>query len=109
MSRFHTDIHRALELRPATVLKVIEGADGVRRPERFLQMLQACEFDARGRLGLAARPYPQRRRMQAALEATRGVDAGAIARASERDRIADAVKQARLAAVTAAIGGDWPG
>ena len=60
-------------------------------------------------IGLAARPYPQRRRMQAALEATRGVDAGAIARASERDRIADAVKQARLAAVTAAIGGDWPG
>ena len=109
VSRFHTDIHRALELRPATVLKVIEGADGVRRPERFLQMLQACEFDARGRLGLASRPYPQRRRMQAALEATRGVDAGAIARASERDRIADVVRQARLAAVTAAIGGDQPG
>ena len=109
VSRFHTDIHRALELRPATVLKVIEGADGVRRPERFLQMLQACEFDARGRLGLASRPYPQRRRMQAALEAARGVDAGAIARASGRDRIADEVRQARLAAVTAAIGSDRPG
>ncbi|MCE2980267.1 MAG: multifunctional CCA addition/repair protein [bacterium] len=104
VARFHTDIHRALELRPATVLRVIEGSDGMRRPERFLQMLQACEFDARGRLGLASRPYPQRLRMQAALEAARSIDAGAIARASARDRIADEVRRARLAAVTATIG-----
>ncbi len=109
VARFHTDVHRALELRPATVLKVIEGSDGMRRPERFLQMLQACEFDARGRLGLASLPYPQRARMQAALEAARGIDAGAIARTSERDRIADEVRRARLAAVAAAIGSDRPG
>ena len=109
VARFHTDVHRALELRPATVLKVIEGSDGMRRPERFLQMLQACEFDARGRLGLASLPYPQRARMQAALEAARGIDAGAIARTSERDRIAEEVRRARLAAVAAAIGSDRPG
>jgi tRNA nucleotidyltransferase (CCA-adding enzyme) len=105
VSRFHTDVHRALELRPATVLKVIEGNDAVRRPERFLQVLLACEFDARGRLGLAGRAYPQRPLMEAALEAARSIDAGAIARSSARERIAEAVRQARLAAVASAIGG----
>jgi tRNA nucleotidyltransferase (CCA-adding enzyme) len=105
VSRFHTDVHRALELRPATVLKVIEGNDAVRRPERFLQVLLACEFDARGRLGLAGRAYPQRPLMEAALEAARSIDAGAIARSSVRERIAEAVRQARLAAVASAIGG----
>jgi tRNA nucleotidyltransferase (CCA-adding enzyme) len=105
VSRFHTDVHRALELRPATVLKVIEGNDALRRPERFLQVLLACEFDARGRLGLAVRAYPQRPLMEAALEAARSVDAGAIARSSAREQIAEAVRQARLAAVASAIGG----
>ena len=73
--------------------------------ERFLQVLLACEFDARGRLGLAGRAYPQRPLMEAALEAARSIDAGAIARSSVRERIAEAVRQARLAAVASAIGG----
>jgi tRNA nucleotidyltransferase (CCA-adding enzyme) len=106
--RFHTDIHRALELRPATVLKVIEGSDGLRRPERFTHMLLACELDARGRLGLEDRPYPQRALMQAALDAARAIDAGAIARVSARERIAEDVRQARLGAVTAAIARSRP-
>jgi len=104
VSRFHTDVHRALELRPATVLRLIEGNDALRRPERFARMLQACELDARGRLGLEGRPYPQRALMHAALDAALSVDAGAIARRSDRERIADAVRQARLDAVAAAIG-----
>lgn len=109
VSRFHTDVHRALELRPATVLKLIEGNDALRRPERFAQMLQACELDARGRLGLEDRPYPQRMLLQVALDAARSVDAGAIARASARERIADDVRRARLDAVTTAIGAFRPG
>jgi tRNA nucleotidyltransferase (CCA-adding enzyme) len=32
----------------------------LRRPERFADFLLACEADARGRQGLAARDYPQR-------------------------------------------------
>jgi len=103
LSRFHTDIHRALELRPATVLRIIEGCDGLRRPERFIAMLEACAFDARGRLGREDSPYPQRTLMQSALDAARAVDAGAIARAAPRERIADAVREARLLALTQAL------
>jgi tRNA nucleotidyltransferase (CCA-adding enzyme) len=58
-ARHHAVVHRAQELRPATVLKLLEATDAFRRPERFEDMLSACEADARGRTGLEARPYPQ--------------------------------------------------
>jgi tRNA nucleotidyltransferase (CCA-adding enzyme) len=59
-ARYHTHVHRALELRAETVLRTLEGCDALRRPERFADFLLACEADARGRQGLAAREYPQR-------------------------------------------------
>jgi tRNA nucleotidyltransferase (CCA-adding enzyme) len=59
-ARYHTHVHRALELRPETVLKTLESCDALRRPERFADFLLACEADARGRLGFEERDYPQR-------------------------------------------------
>ncbi|MGH8300945.1 MAG: multifunctional CCA addition/repair protein [Steroidobacteraceae bacterium] len=59
-ARHHAVVHRAAELRPATVLKLLEATDAFRRPERFEEMLAACEADARGRTGLESQPYPQR-------------------------------------------------
>ncbi len=58
-ARNHTRVHRARELRPDTVLKLLETTDAFRRPERFEELLAACEADARGRAGLEAQPYPQ--------------------------------------------------
>ena len=48
----HTNVHRALELRPETVLKLLEECDALRRPERFSELLLACQCDAQGRTGL---------------------------------------------------------
>ena len=59
-ARFHTHVHRALELRADTVLRTLESCDALRRPERFADFLLACEADARGRLGFEERDYPQR-------------------------------------------------
>ena len=59
-ARFHTHVHRAFELRAATVLKTLESCDALRRPDRFAEFLLACEADARGRKGLEQRDYPQR-------------------------------------------------
>lgn len=58
-ARHHGVVHRASELRPATVLELLEKTDAFRRPERFAELLLACESDARGRAGLEDRPYPQ--------------------------------------------------
>ncbi len=58
-ARYHTLVHRALELRPPTVLSLLENCDALRRPERFAELLLACEADACGRTGREAAPYPQ--------------------------------------------------
>ncbi len=103
VAREHGIVHRAQELRPATVLDMIERCDALRRPERFQAMLQACEADFRGRAGFEDRPYAQATRLLAALDAARGVDAGAIARSAPPDRIVERLRAARIAAIQACI------
>ena len=100
MAKQHGDIHLAAELRPGTMVQLLQSADAFRKPERFARLLQACESDSCGRLGYSERPYPQAGRMAAAFKAAAAVDAGAIAKQySEPSRIKDAIYQARVAAV----------
>jgi len=73
VARYHGNVHRAFELRPKTVLEIIERADALRRPERFTQALLACEADSRGRAGLELVPYPQREYLQAARAAAAAI------------------------------------
>ncbi|NQD36421.1 multifunctional CCA addition/repair protein [Permianibacter sp. IMCC34836] len=72
-SRFHLHFHRGFQLRPGTVLKVLMQSDALRRPERFQELLLACEADYRGREGWLERAYPQRAYWQQALAAVRAV------------------------------------
>lgn len=78
VARYHGTCHRIGDVRPATVLKLLEGCDAFRRPARFEHFLLACEADFLGRLGLQDRPYPQARFLRDALAAARGVDAAAL-------------------------------
>lgn len=71
----HTLCHRALELRGKTVLKLLNATDALRRPDRFESFLLACEADARGRLGLEERDYPQADYLRRALEVAQSVNA----------------------------------
>jgi tRNA nucleotidyltransferase (CCA-adding enzyme) len=101
----HTNVHRALQLRTATVLSLLEDCDAFRRPERFGGMLLACQCDAQGRTGLEHQPYPQRDY----LDAARAVAAAAQLDPAERaglngPAIAAALKKKRLAALAAARG-----
>jgi tRNA nucleotidyltransferase (CCA-adding enzyme) len=97
-------VHRALELRPGTILDLLEQADAFRRPERFGQLLEACECDARGRLGLEDRAYPQRARLTAALEAAARVALDAAERKGlAGPQVGERLRERRLAAVTAAV------
>jgi tRNA nucleotidyltransferase (CCA-adding enzyme) len=102
-ARYHGLVHKLDELRSTTVLDLLEGTDAFRRPERFAQMLTACEADYRGRTGYAERSYPQGEALRQVQAAAAQVDAGAIARdAQERDRIPDLIRRARLGAIRAA-------
>lgn len=73
-AEFHTHCHRAFELRPSTILKVLDRSDAFRRPERFDKFLLACEADARGRAGLENRDYPQADYFRGARRAAAGVE-----------------------------------
>jgi tRNA nucleotidyltransferase (CCA-adding enzyme) len=78
-TREHLIIHQALELRPGTVLELLERADVTRRPERFEQLLQACLCDARGRTGFEDCDYPQVPYLREAAKVMREVQARELA------------------------------
>ncbi len=104
VARYHGDIHRAAELRPATLVKLLEHGDAFRRPERFQELLEACACDHRGRLGFAQRPYAALEIFRRALDAARAVDAGAIAKATATPgSIPERIHAARVSAVKAAL------
>ncbi|HYL03076.1 MAG TPA: multifunctional CCA addition/repair protein [Steroidobacteraceae bacterium] len=101
-AREHTRVHRALELRPETVLGLLEECDAFRRPERFAELLQACEADARGRTGMQDVSYPQAQYLRTAL----GAAAAVTLAESERQgltgpRVGEEIRRRRLAAITA--------
>ncbi|WP_026611221.1 multifunctional CCA addition/repair protein [Methylocaldum szegediense] len=57
--RYHGHCHRALELRPATVVDLFYRLDVFRTGQALDPFLLACEADAKGRPGFENRPYPQ--------------------------------------------------
>jgi len=100
VSSYHTLVHRALELKPSTLLELFENTDAFRRPERFNEFLIACECDARGRLGLEENAYPQANYLREARSA------GAAVTLTEADRhgltgtaIGERLRAKRLAAI----------
>jgi tRNA nucleotidyltransferase (CCA-adding enzyme) len=99
VSEFHTHVHRALELRPKTLLKVLERTDAFRRPDRFENVLLTCEADARGRAGLEDRDYPQADFLRGAYAAATGVDAATIAQNTRPEKIQTAIQRARKSAI----------
>lgn len=106
VAREHGNIHRSGDLKPAALLRLLERCDAVRKPERFEQALQACECDARGRLGFEESAYPQRQRLSDALQAALAVETGPVAQAAARSglkgkAIGDAVSKAREQAIAA--------
>lgn len=108
VAREHGNIHRSCELNAAAVLRLLERCDAIRKPTRFAEALLACECDARGRTGFENTAYPQRQRLQAALDAALAVDTTPVAQAAAQrglkgKAIGDAVAQAREQAVAVAL------
>ncbi|WP_308363920.1 MULTISPECIES: multifunctional CCA addition/repair protein [unclassified Microbulbifer] len=98
---YHLHCHKAFELRPKTLLKILRALDAFRRPERFEQFLLSCEADARGRTGLRERDYPQVDYLRAVREAAAAVSAEALmAQGFEGAELGKALDRERIAALT---------
>ena len=110
-AREHGNVHRSTEFGAAAIVRLFDRCDAWRRPERFAEMLLACECDARGRLGLEEQPYPQRPRLLDALRRAQGIDAAAVAaeaaaRGLAGPKVGAAIQQARIEAVRALVAAD---
>ena len=104
VAREHGNIHRSSDFSPAAVVRLLERCDAFRKPQRFADILLACECDARGRLGLDQSPYPQRPWLLQALAAAQAVAtdqvaAEVMAAGKTGPQIGESIHQARVAAV----------
>ena len=104
VAREHGHIHRSQDLSAAALVRLLERCDAIRKPERFAEILLACECDARGRLGFEESAYPQRPRLLAVLAAvqsvvTREIAAQAAARGQSGPQVGALIHQARVEAV----------
>jgi tRNA nucleotidyltransferase (CCA-adding enzyme) len=114
VAREHGHIHRSSELSAAALVRLLERCDAIRKPERFADILLACECDARGRLGFEESAYPQRARLAAVLDAvqsvvTRDIAANAAAKGVSGPQVGALIHQARVESVAQWLaGGEAP-
>lgn len=100
-ARFHLHYHRALELKPSTVVKTLEQLDAFRKPERFEKFLLASEADARGRPGYETREFKQGDYFRAALNAAKLVDVGKLrSKGFENSKLAEKIREERIRLVS---------
>jgi tRNA nucleotidyltransferase (CCA-adding enzyme) len=108
VAREHGNIHRSAELNAEAVMRLLERCDAIRQPERFARVLQACECDARGRLGFEEAAYPQAERLLKAQQAALSVETAPIAQAAAAQGLKGAqigahITTARVQAVGASL------
>ncbi|WP_427914677.1 multifunctional CCA addition/repair protein [Ramlibacter sp. MMS24-I3-19] len=108
VAREHGNIHRSGEFGAAALVRLLERCDAFRKPQRFADILLACECDARGRLGSEERPYTQRERLLGALRAAQQVVTSEVAqeaqaRGLEGPRVGELIHAARIEAVASAL------
>uniref|UniRef100_UPI00286D3BEC HD domain-containing protein n=1 Tax=Pseudomonas sp. TaxID=306 RepID=UPI00286D3BEC len=102
VGKYHTHGHRALELKPSTLLELLQSFDVYRRPQRFEEFIAACEMDARGRKGLEQRSYPQADYLRGAANAARTVAVQPLLeKGFKGPELGEAIKRERLKALKA--------
>ena len=108
VAREHGHVHRCTGFDAAALVRLLERCDAFRKPQRFEELLLACECDARGRLGLEEVPYASAPRLRVALSAAAGIDnatvsGDAMARGLSGEAVGRAIHDARIAAVRAVL------
>jgi tRNA nucleotidyltransferase (CCA-adding enzyme) len=74
VTEYHLLCHKALELRPETILKLLKGLGALKSPQQLEDFLLCCEADARGRTGFEDRDYPSADYLRAAKQVVTDTD-----------------------------------
>ncbi|WP_140920384.1 multifunctional CCA addition/repair protein [Limnobaculum xujianqingii] len=73
VSEYHDRIHTIYQLRPDSILSMLNTIDVWRKPHRLEQMLLVSEADYRGRAGWQQKAYPQANYLRQAFDVVNGV------------------------------------
>ena len=101
-ARFHLHYHRALELKPSTVVNTLEQLDAFRKPQRFEKFLLASEADARGRPGHEDSTFPQGAYFRTAFAQAQKIDIKSLVEQGYSNKeLADRIREERTRLVAA--------
>ncbi|CAN5553847.1 multifunctional CCA addition/repair protein [soil metagenome] len=108
VAREHGNVHRSEDLNAAAIVRLLERCDAFRKPQRFTEILLACECDARGRLGMQDKAYTQRRRLLTCLEAAQSVATNLVAEEAQAKglsgpKVGEMIQSARVRAIQNAL------
>ena len=95
----HLKCHQIKNLKPGTLWRLLQRLDVLRRPEKVQAFVQACECDAKGRLGLEDRPYPQAQYILDAMEIVRNIKAQDLPEHIQGAEIGEMLIQYRIEAL----------
>jgi tRNA nucleotidyltransferase (CCA-adding enzyme) len=100
VAEYHTHMHLLMELKPKTILKVIDALDAFRKPRQFEQYCLASEADFRGRPGYEDADMPNVAIFKQCYEVSKTVDVKAImAQGIEGKAISEALAKQRIHAI----------
>ena len=100
VSEHHLRCHKLMEMKPRSIMRLLEAVDAIRRPQRLSYFVQACEADARGREGLEEKAYPQSAVLEGCGEAARDVDIKPLIEAGyEGLKLAEQIRRLRISSI----------
>jgi tRNA nucleotidyltransferase (CCA-adding enzyme) len=104
VAREHGNIHRSQDLNAAALMRLLERCDAIRKPERWPDVLLACECDARGRKGFEDVAYQPATHLSEVLKAALSVATSGIAEQAQKQglsgpAVGEKIHEARVAAI----------
>jgi tRNA nucleotidyltransferase (CCA-adding enzyme) len=104
VAREHGNIHRSQDLNAAALMRLLERCDAIRKPERWPEILLACECDARGRKGFKDVAYSPATRLQQVLQSALSVATAPIAEQAQKQglsgpAVGEKIHEARVKAI----------
>jgi tRNA nucleotidyltransferase (CCA-adding enzyme) len=104
VTRYHLQVHRVQTIKPAKLLRLLLNLDALRRPQRFEEILLACEIDATGRGGKSQDLYQPADYLRRAREVVRAVDTSKLTKQElPGEELRVALDRARTDALTKAL------
>ena len=98
--QYHTHCHKVTELKPSTLVDLLQALGAFKQHTQFPEFLLACEADAKGRTGLENKPYPQADYLRSTAKAAASVDTASLMdRNLQGAAIGEAIRQLRIQAV----------